>query len=680
MAENQTFGEGRVETLARHRIDALDAGVEIVTDFGTAFRRDATLEIQGLAAGAPRLDGIEFDARRGGGEAERDALGLDLRAGDRNRSAHGDRLARLEKNNLLRQPRPRGRDGKKDKKEERCRAHDGTIVEIGLARATPGADPLTARPPTKIRGSVPAPHPAPTVNTKENQLLFWGCFIALITTSYAFISRMILCGGQFVTDFGLDKVAVGELQGAGIWPFGVSIIIFSLFIDRIGYKVAMVFSFLCYLVYTGMAFMAYAAIQGASGADLAAAQKHGYQLLYWGSIILGLGNGTVEAYINPVVATMFNKDKVKWLNILHAGWPGGLVLGGLCAIALAGNPDWRLTLGLILVPAVVFFLMLIGRTFPKSEREQAGIGYVDMLREFGALGALICFWLVFAQLGQVFGWSQATVLGLTAAVVVAFAVITRSLGRPILLFLIIIMMPLATTEIGTDGWISSLMEAPMQAAGHNPAWVLVYTSAIMMVLRFFAGPIVHKLSPLGLLAACSALAVLGLTLLSRTNGAGMVVIFAAATLYGVGKTFFWPTMLGLTSEQCPKGGALTLNAMGGIGMLAVGILGFPFIGYLQESTATAKLQTADPALYQSVTVEKKYLLGDYHAIDPAKTAAVTGTAAKEILSSATTAGQFSALGKMAMFPAFMLVCYLGLIVWFRSRGGYRPVDLEAGHS
>ena len=92
------------------------------------------------------------------------------------------------------------------------------------------------------------------MNNRHDKILFWGCFIALITTSYAFISRMILCGGQFVTDFGLDKVVVGELQGAGIWPFGVSIIMFSLFIDRIGYKVAMVFSFVSYLIYTAMAF------------------------------------------------------------------------------------------------------------------------------------------------------------------------------------------------------------------------------------------------------------------------------------------------------------------------------------------------------------------------------------------------------------------------------------------
>src|SRR5258706_7275380 len=191
------------------------------------------------------------------------------------------------------------------------------------------------------------------MNNRHDKILFWGCFIALITTSYAFISRMILCGGQFITDFGLDKVKAGELQGAGIWPFGVSIIIFSLFIDRIGYKVAMIFSFLCYIAYSAMAFAAYGAIHGATPDSLAAAQQHGYTLLYWGSIILGLGNGTVEAYINPVVATMFNKDKTKWLNMLHAGWPGGLVIGGLCTLGLGGKSDWRVTPGLMFGPAII---------------------------------------------------------------------------------------------------------------------------------------------------------------------------------------------------------------------------------------------------------------------------------------------------------------------------------------
>ena len=513
------------------------------------------------------------------------------------------------------------------------------------------------------------------MNQRHDTILFWGCFIALITTSYAFISRMILCGGQFVTDFGLDKVDVGELQGAGIWPFGVSIIIFSLFIDRIGYKVAMVFSFVSYLIYCALAFAAYQSIQGVSGDALVAAQKHGHQLLFWGSIILGLGNGSVESYINPIVTTMFKTDKTRWLNRLHSGWPGGLVLGGLCTIALANNKDWRLTLGLILIPALVFFSILVTRKFPKSEREQAGVSYLQMLKELGVFGALVGFGLVIAQLGQVFGWSGGVVWGLTGAVVALFAIVTKSFGRVLLAVLILIMMPQAITELGTDGWITSLMSTPMEAAGHNPAWVLVYTSAIMMVLRFFAGPLVHKLSPLGLLTTCSAIAAIGLAALSKTSGAGMYTIFAAATLYGVGKTFFWPTILGLTSEQCPKGGALTLNAVGGIGMLAVGILGAPFIGYLQESSATQQLAATNPGLYQTVKVEKNYLLGAYQAIDPVKSAAITDPAAQDSLKTATTTGQFGALGKMALFPIGTLVAYLGLLLYFKSRGGYKPVQL-----
>jgi hypothetical protein len=345
--------------------------------------------------------------------------------------------------------------------------------------------------------------------------------------------------------------------------------------------------------------------------------------------------------------------------------------------------DWRIVLGLILVPAVVSFLMLVGLTFPKNEREQAGVGYVEMLKELGMFGALVGFGLVFAQLGQVhlgniLPLSTKTVWILTGLVVVLFGVVTKSIGRLFLIFLIIIMMPLATTEIGTDGWISSLMENPMKAAGHDPGWVLVYTSFIMMLLRFCAGPIVHKLSPLGLLATCATLAILGLLALSKTATAGMGMIFAAATLYACGKTFFWPTMLGVTSEQCPRGGALTLNSMGGIGMLAVGILGAPFIGYLQETAGTQKLQATNPAIYEQVTVDKHYLLGDYKAIDPLKAAAVQDTAGKDALTQANTAGQFSALGKMAMFPAFMLCCYLILIFYFKSKGGYKPVQIESG--
>ena len=125
----------------------------------------------------------------------------------------------------------------------------------------------------------------------------------------------------WAAEFGLDPAQSGRLAGIGIWPFAVSIIGFSLIIDSIGYKVAMIFAFLRPHHLGGDGRRAFFISR-------AATRRLAYQLLYWGSLILALGNGTVEAFINPVVATMFNKDKTKWLNILHAGWPGGLVLGG----------------------------------------------------------------------------------------------------------------------------------------------------------------------------------------------------------------------------------------------------------------------------------------------------------------------------------------------------------------
>ncbi|HKK18482.1 MAG TPA: MFS transporter, partial [Opitutales bacterium] len=338
-------------------------------------------------------------------------------------------------------------------------------------------------------------------HSKNDKIVFWGSFIALITTSMAFIIRVFLIndGSLWPTEFGLDKVKAGELFGAGIWPFAISIILFSLIIDRVGYKFAMYFSFICYAAFAGMAFTAYAIVNG-DVSDLAAAQAEAYTYLYWGSVILGLGNGTVEAFINPVVATLFKDEKSKWLNILHAGWPGGLIFGGVVAIGLsdAVANDWRILIAVLFIPAIIYLVMLAKAKFPVNERVAAGSSYREMLAEFGIVGAIIAFSLIFSQLGTVFGWSQGLAWGLVAASVIAYGIYCRSLGSPLLIVLVVIMLPLAITELGTDGWISALMEKPMHAIGANSTWVLVYTSAIMMVLRFNAGPVIERFTPLGL--------------------------------------------------------------------------------------------------------------------------------------------------------------------------------------
>ncbi len=427
---------------------------------------------------------------------------------------------------------------------------------------------------------------APSLPSSDNgndKILFWGCFIALITTAFGFIARMFLIG-TWAREFNLDPAQAGRLAGIGIWPFAVSIIFFSLIIDKIGYKVAMIFAFLGHIIWAIMGVAAYSISKGGD-------TQTAYSMLYWGSLILGLANGTVEAFINPVVATMFNKEKTKWLNILHAGWPGGLVIAGMIAIFIDHVP-WNVKVGILAVPAVVYFIMLLPRKFPVQEREAAGVTYKEMLSEFGVLGAAVVGFLVTLQLIDFFGDAYKLLfIAIGVGIVVAFGAYTKSLGRPLMFILVLIMIPLATTEIGTDGWITGIMEEVAKGSFH-PGWILVYTSVIMMVLRFYAGPIIHALKPLPLLALSAILAIIGLFMLSTATG---VIIFIAATLYGVGKTFFWPTMLGVVSEQTPKGGALTLNAIAGIGMLAVGTLGFPYIGALQADKNIDALSAADAA-------------------------------------------------------------------------------------
>ncbi|MCX6849932.1 MAG: MFS transporter [Verrucomicrobia bacterium] len=447
--------------------------------------------------------------------------------------------------------------------------------------------------------------------------------MALITTAFGFISRMFLIG-EWSTQFGLDPAQAGRLAGIGIWPFALSIILFSLIIDRIGYKRAMLIAAFGHITWAIMGVSAYFVADKATG----------FALLYWGSLILGLANGTVEAFINPVVATMFNKDKTKWLNILHAGWPGGLVLAGMITIGM-GDAKWWIKVGLIAIPAVIYVLMLIGKKFPENERVAAGVSYRDMLKEFGILGMAVVSILVTLQLMDFFSNGGTTELGATqkgifigigALMLIAFGAYTKSLGRGLLFFLILVMVPLATTEIGTDGWITSIMEGFAKEQNFHPGWVLVYTSAIMVVLRFFAGPIVHALSPLGLLCLSTILAVGGLYFLSSATGS---MLFVAATLYGFGKTFFWPTTLGVVAEQTPKGGALTLNAISGIGMLAVGVLGFPYLGVLQTKAtktalvASAEVSAAVPGLVkdgklEALTKKKIYEVLSYDALDDKK--------------------------------------------------------------
>jgi MFS family permease len=507
--------------------------------------------------------------------------------------------------------------------------------------------------------------------------LFLGCFASMFATSFAFIVRALVIT-DWGTQFGLTEAQKGAIfPGAALFPFAISIVLFSLFIDRIGYGRIMVFAFIGHIIGTVVTMLAATTNNGNAA----------YQFLYFGTFITALANGAVEAVINPVTATIFPRNKTHYLNILHAGWPGGLVLAGILGIFMVGRVHWMWVISLVFIPTVIYGIMLMGRRFPVQERVAAGVSYADMMREFGAAGAFLLAWfLTMAALTVVSvfvpasaqassGWIAANnwlppAIAIVTAIV--FFAMYKSFGRPMFVFLLLVMILLATTELGTDGWITDLLKPVF---GANAGWILVYTSFIMFVMRFFAGPIVHRINPLGLLCTCAAIAVIGLYWIGSVGG-NTTMIFLAATLYGIGKSFFWPTTLGVVSEQFPRGGALTLNAMGGMGMIAVGVLGGDVLGTLVDNRVDHRLQEK-PAIHAMVAKPEtttKYGM-KYHDLDQSKLALLSPDQKAEVETLRGDTKQ-TTLKIVAILPAVMFLCYLSLVFYFISRGGYKAQHLE----
>jgi DHA2 family metal-tetracycline-proton antiporter-like MFS transporter len=200
----------------------------------------------------------------------------------------------------------------------------------------------------------------------------------------------------------------------------------------------------------------------------------------------------------------------------------------------------------------------------------------------------------------------------------------------------------------------------------------------MTVLRFYAGPIVHKFSPIGLLVISAAIAIIGLLFLSKAVG---IVILVAATVYALGKTFLWSTTLGLVAEQFPKGGALTLNGVSAVGVLGMGILGAPLMGGLQDKGIDQDLQANHPAIYQKVSGEPRptIFLGDVPSLDADKIRALSEEE-QAIVTDVKYPHKKAAFFQVAALPTFMLICYLIMFFYFRAKGGYKPVELAEAHA
>lgn len=491
--------------------------------------------------------------------------------------------------------------------------------------------------------------------------LFAISFAAIVATSFCFVLRAMVVDAWGV-EFALSETQKGELLGVGLWPFAISIVLLALIIDRIGFRTGFYIAAFC---------------QGLGLAVILSAS--GYWGLYVGTFLMALGNGAVEASANPLIATVYAEDKPQWLNRLHAAWPGGLILGGVLAMALGDAVEWRAKVGLMAVPIAVYLFLLLRVRFPVSERVASGISYQSMLREAGFGSAFVIIALMMIEIGRVFALTGFATVSAIALLTAIYALYSRSFGRPLYIILVLLMIPLATTELSTDSWISSLMEPEMRALGLQAGWVLVYTSAVVFVVRLYAGPIIRRLTPPGALAMASALAAVGLYWLAGSSGVALLV---AATLYGIGKSFFWGTSLAIGSEQFPRGGALAINIMAGAGMLAAGIVGSVLLGALQDD-ATARGMAAHDRARGSVlaqtylTDEKRSVFGAYRSLDTARLAKAAQHD-RETIARIEADGKQGALRSVALLPLMTLAIYLCLMLFFRARGGYRPVSLSAG--
>ena len=533
-----------------------------------------------------------------------------------------------------------------------------------------------------------------------SRLLLAG-FMAILAAGVGFALRNGLTG-EWKTLFGFTDGQVGLIGGAGFSGFCFGIIIGGVVVDKIGYGK---------LVATAFALHVLSALVTLSPAP-DVSQATAFNLLFCGSFIFALANGTLEAVANPLIATAFPKNRTHYLNILHASWPAGMILGALVTLFLGDALPWKAKLGLYLIPTAIYGFLFFGQKFPKSEASSKGLSLGQMMKDVGIMGASIVGVLLFlffrdslggilgAITGSEFFKSQAWLIisGLVGVGFVAWvAVITQfALGHWMIFVLFITHAIIGSLELGTDSWIENIngtILTPKQGT-----ILFIFASAMMFTLRFCSHWIESrlKLSPIAILFTCSIFAIVGL--LSCSAITTLTLAFGAVLLYSIGKTFFWPTMLAVVGDRFPRTGAVAMSIMGGIGMLSVGQIGGPGLGYAKDRfTAEHLEEKGQQAVLDANKAEKPSgLLGlfkEVAALDGGKIQAAMKiaetekhdeippeksklTADQKAMVEASIAGSRKTLKTDAILPVGMAAIYLLLILYFKSVGGYKPVKIE----
>jgi MFS family permease len=388
--------------------------------------------------------------------------------------------------------------------------------------------------------------------------------------------------------FNLTKEQLGLITGTAFWGFALSTIVGGWLCDVIGMRTILLLAFVGHAL--GIVTTIFA---------------NGFAMLFLGTLAFGLANGFVEAACNPLIATLYPDQKIKRLSMFHMWFPGGIVIGGLTAYFISknnigGDANWQVQMLTMVVPLAIYGALFIGKKFPATERSASGVSMNEM---FAA-----CL-------------------------------------TPLYIVLLVCMTMSAATELVTGQWMPDILTF---TTGYAGILFLVLVNGLMAIGRAFAGEIVHRISPIGMLIASSAFSAVGMFLLTRADSGTTATI--AAVIFAVGVCFFWPTMLGVVSERFPRTGALGMSIMGGIGMLSTAIW-LPIVGHYYDTGIANALppgQTAD-----------------------ALKAAAAGSEGAKAWAAAQSAGGRAGLGILVYLPVILFCIFIALYLYDRSRGGYK---------
>lgn len=423
--------------------------------------------------------------------------------------------------------------------------------------------------------------------------LFLICLLACVTMSMSFALRSSIAQDIQTNLFNAidplhSAALVGSALGVAFLGFAITVAVGSPLIDAVGMRTVLLMCGASFVAGTTLTILA----------DRISSGPGVYNIVWFGMLLSGIGWGCSESVINPLTTTLYPDDKTHKLNVLHAWWPAGIIIGGVAGLALGAlHFDWRAKFALVMLPAISLIVMLLtsGR-FPKTERAAAGIPASEMFKACLTPAFLLWFLSMF----------------LTSA-----------------------------SELAPGQWVDMALT---RTVGMSGIWLLVYVSGLMFVMRHFAGTMVHKLSSVGLLWVSCLLAATGLVALSVADSP--IMGFLAATIWGTGVCYMWPTMLATASERFPRSGALGMGLIGTAGSLSTYFL-LPQMGAIFDN---AKIQAAG---------------------GEAAFASLTGDPLNRVLAQASTAS----FRVVAFMPAALLIVF-GL-VWLndRRKGGFKPERL-----